>query len=47
LGLVTENDVRAAARAGLVELPVTPRAIVTPAARDALRDLGLRLVTRR
>lgn len=47
LGLVTENDVRAAARTGLGELPVTPRAIVTPAARDALRDLGLRLVTRR
>lgn len=47
LDLVTENDVRAAARAGLAELPVTPRAIVTPAARDALNGLGLRLVTRR
>lgn len=47
LALVTENDVRAAARAGLGELPVTPRSIVTPAARDALNDLGLRLVTRR
>ena len=46
LGLVTENDVRAAARAGLAEIPVTPRAVVTPAARDALADLGIRLLTR-
>jgi len=47
LELVTENDVRAAARAGLAEIPVTPRAVVTPAARDALTDLGLTLSTRR
>jgi putative phosphotransacetylase len=47
LELVTENDVRAAARAGLSEIPVTPRAVVTPAARDALSDLGLTLSTRR
>jgi len=47
LGLVTENDVRAAARAGLAEIPVTPRAIVTPAARDMLKELGLTLSTRR
>jgi len=47
LGLVTENDVRAAARAGLGEIPVTPRAIVTPAARDTLAELGLTLSTRR
>lgn len=47
LELVTENDVRAAARAGLGEIPVTPRAIVTPAARDTLAELGLTLSTRR
>lgn len=47
LGLVTENDVRAAARAGFGEIPVTPRAIVTPAARDTLAELGLTLSTRR
>jgi putative phosphotransacetylase len=47
LDLVTENDVRAAARAGLTEIPVTPRAIITPAARDALKSLGVCLLTRR
>jgi putative phosphotransacetylase len=47
LGLVTENDVRAAARAGITEIPITPRAIVTPAARDALKALGISLLTRR
>jgi putative phosphotransacetylase len=47
LDLVTENDVRAAARSGLGEIPVTPRAIITPAARDALAELGLTLSTRR
>jgi len=47
LELVTENDVRAAARAGLCELPVTPRARITPAARDALQEFGLTLSTRR
>ena len=42
--LITEGDVLAAQQAGQTELRLSPGTIVTPLARDAARDTGLRLV---
>ena len=42
--VVTEDDVRAARAAGRDELRIRPGALVTPLARDAAHDKGVRLV---
>ncbi|MCS6990142.1 MAG: ribose 5-phosphate isomerase B [Chloroherpetonaceae bacterium] len=43
--LITENDVRRAARNGKRELYSPPNAIITPLARDVAQTLGLRFVS--
>jgi hypothetical protein len=42
--VLTEDDVRVAFAAGQREIRLGPRAIVTPLARDAAGDAGIRLV---
>lgn len=39
--LITESDVRDAARSGRASLPLPPGALVTPLARDTARELGV------
>lgn len=43
--LISNDDVRAAARGGLTQIVVGPRTIITPLARDAARELKVEFVT--
>lgn len=43
--VVTEAVVRAALKAGEVELKVAPRAVITPSARELAESRGLKLIS--